>query len=269
MSVSEVPIPMERDDLEIEELLQKGKLELIRGELTDEELIELLISTLEPLYQGSASVVTLTGGPASGKDTLGEYLEKALVNANHPTGRIDSDGFNIGTRKERESIVKSQGTLAVKNFAKAKEIVEKVREGQAVRVPDYKKSGEALIVPEEEWRELPAELHYLLFTGDLQPLDDPDYRLYLHVASRTRRMNRIDRDMKERQGYGDAESIGINFDGRQEIQFYPHTLPNVEKADLLIIATPQDLSKPADKEKNKYTYRIYKKTAPKPIGNTV
>lgn len=252
---------LERDEVYIDNLIRNGEFKLIdEKKITHNDLLNFLVSTLEPLYKGKTAVVTITGAPASGKDTLVQNLTEAFSQVNHPTGSIDTDGFNKDTRINRNNKIKEGvSPLDVKDFGFAKEIVAKIRQGNAVKVPLYhEETGEAIIAPLDTWKQLPAGLHFLFFSGDYQPLDDPDYRMYFHVPTKIRRDNRVRRDVDNRQGYGDAEAIVKNFDERLASQYYPFTLPQAEKADILIIATPENPNEPADKEKNSYTYHVFK-----------
>ncbi len=224
----------------------------------DRKLQAYLIDYLENLYKGKTVIVTLIGAPASGKSTLVKHLTTQLNNKGHLTDSISTDGFSMYSRKERnERIANGAYPLDLKDLTLNKKIVESVRRGEKIKAPIYNElTGDAIAAPLEDWHELPQDLHFLIEEGDLQPIDDPDMAIYLHLPTDVRRENRVERDLAKRDGYGDAEDIRKSFDGRLETQYYPYTLPNAEKADILIIA--QAHPEPINREyHHKYTYSVY------------
>ncbi len=80
--------------------------------------------------------------------------------------------------------------------------------------------------------------------------------MYLHLPTDVRRENRVARDLAKREGYGDANAIRKSFYSRLETQYYPYTLPQAAKSDILIIAQANPAQK-NHKYRNEYLYKVY------------
>lgn len=233
-----------------------------KKDLHNEDLISLLIPHLKAIItkNSKATIITLTGGPASGKTTLSEKISSELTSQGFQTEFIATDGFNEFTREERNTRIKEGADpLSVKNWNLLKEIIAKVRAGEAVKAPEYdSRTGLAIARPQNEWKQLPSNLACLIIDGDFQPLDDVDYKMYFHVPSKAREEIRVQRDLLEREGYGDAAAIRKSFHARQTSQFYPHTFPHAGAADLIISVEP--VSEQNNKgHLYKYLYNVFEK----------
>ena len=225
---------------------------LVKG-LTDQTLIAYLIQKLKKLHINKTIIVTLTGGPGSGKSTLREQLIIALEKDGHSADYVSTDDFGLYTREERNRLIK-EGKInpwTAKDWVLLNMLIDEVREGKSVKAPVYDEaSGDAVVVGEENFPHIiKPRLHFLLVEGDFQPVEHVDLKIYFHVPTDVRRENRVVRDLAKRNG-GDIEKIKQSFDFRLESQYYPYTLSNAEKADVLIVTDAQ----PSGQLDNPFTY---------------
>jgi uridine kinase len=256
---------LDRDENEIQRIIRSGEYSLVTEKpLNDEELTSFLVQTLEAHHKANGVVATFTGAPASGKTTLTENLIEQLKTEGHPADIVRTDDFNLYHRGERNKrIAEGADPLEVKDFVLLKRIVADIGQGKAVNAPVYDEAtGDAIVVGEANFpHQINAGLHYFFIEGDFQPLDTPDVRFYLHLPTAVRRENRIERDIEKRGGYGDREAIGKSFDARLESQYYPFTLPQAAKSDVLIISEASQ-AEAGHKYRHKYRYQVYKRNQP-------
>ncbi len=227
-------------------------------QLSDETVCEVLAQELIRSYHNQTCIVTLTAAPASGKQVFSEALMQKLRDLGHSIDAIDTDDFVKYTREERYGRL-AEGMPVIDKYAfdYLNKIVQYAREGKTIQAPIYNEAtGEAFAIGEDKFpHTIPAGLHFLLVTGDFQPVPDPDLRIYLHVPTDIRRANRVERDLQKR-GVSDAEGIKKSFDERLATQYYPYTLPQAEKADILLVVTPKQPEK-GSSYRVKYEYSTY------------
>jgi uridine kinase len=230
--------------------------------IDSEALLDFLISQLKALYKNQTIIVALTGAPGSGKTILVEQLINKLTNASHLSDFTQTDSYNILHRGQRNKLIAEgkKTPLEVKDFALLNRIVKEIKEGKTVRTPIYDEvTGDAVVVGEKNFpHHVPANLHFFFVEGDYQPLDNPDMTIYLHLPTDIRRENRVERDLAKRKSYGGADAIRKSFNDRLESQYYPYTLPQATKSDIIIVA--QANPAPADHPyRHKYAYDVYTK----------
>ena len=211
------------------------------------EIIEL------PLQEGA--VIALTGGPASGKTTISDQLLRMLRMGGHTAESVSTDDFLLYGKAERNGrIVAGLDPLFARDFTVLDQVVTAVREGRGIRAPRYdNRTGDALVVGKDNFpHEIPPHLRYLLVEGDFQPVHSPDLRIYLHLPTPDRKVNRIERDMAIRGGT-DSRGIATNFDFRWP-QFLQYTLPHAFDADIIVVAQKQPVG-----DKSDYSHRVFKR----------
>lgn len=258
--------PMNKDEEVIKKLTENGDFSTaIETSVDDENLLTFLTDYLMQRYQGKPLIVAFTGAPASGKTTQVEQLIAQLRSNDHSSDVVRTDDFNLYHRIERnQKIAEGANPLQVKDFELLERVVEDVRAGRGTKAPVYDEAtGDAIVVGGESPpydtdkfpHDIPAGLHYLFVDGDFQPLESPDVRIYLHVPTDIRRENRVARDLEKRGGYGDADAIRQSFDSRIQKQYYPYTLPNAEKCDVLITTQAEKVD--GHRFAYKYSYKVY------------
>ena len=198
----------------------------------------------------SAQVMTLTGGGASGKSTLSEYIIISLMMIAHHAKislRIEvicTDAFLIGNQVYRDNFQTPRSGLDNYDFALLRKRVEQIKtlvRGQSVTVPVYNpKTGAGIPVPgycegdEFLTAEIKGRVDLLILEGDVQPLDDVQYPIYLHVPDPIRLERRLNQESTE-HGYWEARYIVNAFHQQQETHHFPYTLPISNQADWLLI----------------------------------
>lgn len=227
-----------RDEKIIEKILENGIFEKISSSLSDQSLVDILVSKLETYYKEKTVIVTLTGGPGGGKSTLRKHLIQKLEAHGHPTDYVSTDDFGLYTREERNRLI-AEGKInpwTAKDWVLLNMLVDEVREGKSVKAPVYDEAtGDAVVVGEENFPHiLKPHLHFFIIEGDFQPVENVDVKMYFHVPTDIRRENRVVRDIAKRNG-GDPDKIKQSFDFRLESQYYPYTITQAEKADIFIV----------------------------------
>ncbi len=250
-----------RDEQTIKKLISEKRFLPFFTRLNDIQLVSELVKKLESHFQGKAVIVTLTAGPGAGKSTLREHLIDRLERNGHTADYISTDDFGLYTREERNRLI-AEGKInpwTAKDWVLLNKLVDEVREGKSVKAPVYDEAtGDAVVVGETNFpHTIKPNLHFFIIEGDFQPIENVDVQIYFHVPTDVRRENRVVRDMAKRNG-GDSEKIRQSFDFRLESQYYPYTIPNAEKADMLIVADAQ----PSKRGEYPfiYSYSIYKKS---------
>lgn len=253
----------ERDEKEIQRILESGNfISITKNPIDEKELVNILVSQLISAYNKQTIISTITGAPASGKTILVKALIQKLTDTAHSSDFTQTDSYNILHRQERNQLIADgkKTPLEVKDFELLKDIVKKIRQGEKTNAPVYDEAtGDAVVVGEKNFpHNIKDGIHFFFIEGDYQPLDDADVKIYLHLSTDIRRENRVERDLEKRGGYGDAKAIRKSFDGRLETQYYPYTLPNATKSDILIIAQANS-APPNYTYRHQYFYKVYKR----------
>lgn len=226
---------------------------------TDKDLIDFLAGIFEENYKNSTYIITLTGGPGSGKSTLREELIRKLEEDGHKSDYVSTDDFGMYGRVERnQKIAEGATPLEVKDFQYLNKLIDKIKLGNSVKAPVYNEAtGDAIVVGEENFpHTIPANLHFFIVEGDFQPVINYNTSIYFHVPTPVRRENRVERDMEKRNG-GDPEKIRESFNFRLDSQYYPYTLPAAKKADYLICVESKE-SPENHAYRTHYIYSVYK-----------
>ncbi len=213
------------------------RLTLAKSQLTGAEVAEYLIEIIQQLPDEITRVISIIGGPASGKSTLVKSLIAALKAAGLAADSISTDDYGLGTRAwrwERER----QEPIKLKDFEMLNEHVEAIKQGKTVAVPTYDEAtGLAIEAGPENFTHSVGWCDVLFVEGDFDAVEHPDLMIFIDVAAEVRLQARIARDLAQR-GEVDAEKVAASFRSRHEKQYLPYTAPAIEKADLLLKVTP-------------------------------
>lgn len=217
--------------------------------ITEEQVIEYLTERLRRLPDVHTNVIMLIGGPASGKTMLAERLAERLGN----TAVLATDNYVVGDRAWRREHVEDVGKDPVLKYdprylnEQVKQI-QAMSDGDELGIPKYDGetgvsiSADPQIKPDqsEYATRVKGKQDFIIVEGDFQFLEHDliDVMIYLDVDDDVRLENRLFRDSQHRKEHEDPEvnrqKIRDNFAGRQKTQFQPHTLPQKEKADIVI-----------------------------------
>jgi len=239
--------------------------------LNDEQLVEYVAAYLKDIQKEGPKIISLIGGPASGKSTLaqrlGTSLGKAIV--------LSTDNYLKGDRAWRRANVEDLGKDPVLKYdpeylnQQVKAVVS-LEEGEEVGVPTYDGATGIAISqdpdhkpdPSSYPRKIKGRQDFILVEGDFQFLSPElvDKIIYLDVDDNVRLENRVYRDAVERKEHDDPavseQKTRANFNLRQSAQFIPHTLPQKERAGMVIKAHAKPLENPTPKAKFTYTYDV-------------
>lgn len=210
-----------------------------------EAVIDELIIHIDKLRsKNKFKIISLIGGAASGKSTFAGRLVEGLVGHGIRASVISTDDYLRGDRKSRRAEgfemleTKSLSPEAKYDWEFLNETINriaKLKDGQDTGVPTYnKKTGEAIgdgIY--HNYQKKIGKSDVLIVEGDFDKVDNPTLKLYLHALDRTRKQNRITRDIRER-GETDVKKIVESFNLRQKTQHIPFTQPAAARADILI-----------------------------------
>jgi uridine kinase len=247
----------EREDLVEATLRENFKLQ--KSGLTSEQVSRLLTQTIQDLPLEGVRVISIVGGPASGKGTLVGALTSGLNQAGLRADSIGTDDYNLGTRAwrwERER----EDPISLKDFALLNRhiaAIMRLNEGETVAVPVYDQpTGLAIEVGEENFPHKVGKVDVLFVEGDFDAVDNPDLLVFLDVPMETRMQARIDRDLKER-GEVNPKKVASSFKSRHEKQYVPHTAPAIKRANLVLRVHPTPEA---------WNYDVYQ---PKTSGSTI
>jgi uridine kinase len=232
-------------------------------DLDEHELVHFLANHLSRLHKSEPLIVSIVGGPGSGKGVLSSDLAKALPEA----GVLSTDSYMVGDRAYRKHLEVSDRDPADKyDFAFLREQVEAIRQlsdGQSIGVPKYEEASGVAInsTPHAKptLNDYPTRLKavkYLIIEGDFQPLprDEIDCLIYLDVPDEVRLANRLHRDLREGREPS-PEAIATSFTHRRS-QFEKYTLPHKEGADIVVSVRATELRQPTTYRKFHYTFSV-------------
>jgi hypothetical protein len=234
----------------LENMISRFQLE--KSDLNIESVSSYLAGRVVGINVAGLKVVSLTGGAGAGKSTLAENLSKELVGRGVATDHISTDDFVIGTREERRVLEKEKGPLAKYDFEYMNALIDEIRIGRGeVRIPSYNEgTGPAIPEGKESYNHRIEKLHCLIVEGDFDATTNPDLRVYL--LSRMRCGFKIGLiAISKKRGEPDMKRIGDNFHLRQKQQHVPHTLPALERVDIILDARPMG--------DTGYKYSVYKR----------
>lgn len=243
---------------EIRNIVRSINYEILAKDLSTQQLADVLMDTIIHLKINKPEIITLTAGPASGKSHMMQALINDLTEKNHKADYLITDDYNITDRIGRDArIRKGVSPYDEKDFQQLNKDIELIRSNEVVIIPQYDPFTGEGVNSSKEKRTISRDLDFFFVEGDFQPLTNPDFAIYMHVDSSTRKSNRIIRDMLERNGKSEDE-VAKSFDERQK-QFFTFTLPFAKKADLFIM-TKVKRNKPGSEMNFIYTFDLYKKS---------
>lgn len=217
--------------------------------LNNEELVKKLASRIRKLNKKNGLViVTLIGGPASGKTTLSKLLVAEL---GEEAVTLSTDSFVKGDRAWRRTHIENQRRTPLDKYdpeylSSLIAEISRLNDGEELGVPKYdNRTGVATGADPKKQPDssrYPTKIRglkkYLIVEGDFQFIEDPDYNIFLDVDDDVRLGNRLHRDkIKRREHHNDDkhdEIVKENFDLRQKTQFFPYTLPQKKLADSVV-----------------------------------
>jgi uridine kinase len=233
------------------------------SDLDEHELVDFLADHLSKLKKSGTLVVSIVGGPGSGKGVLSSDLAEALPDA----GVLSTDSYMVGDRAHRKQLeISGHDPIDKYDFTFLREQVEAIRRltnGQSIGVPRYEEASGVAIngVPhakptQNDYPTRLTALKYLVIEGDFQPLprSEVDCLIYLDVPDEIRLANRLYRDLREGRE-SSPEAITTSFTHRRS-QFEKYTLPNKEASDILISVKASNLSKPTPLRKFRYSFSV-------------
>jgi uridine kinase len=242
--------------------------------LNDEQLVGYITGYLKEIDKKETKIIALIGGPASGKGTLAERLAVSLGR----TVVLSTDNYLKGDRVWRRTNVENEGKDPVLKYDQdyLNEQIRKIiqlQDGQEMGIPIYDgSSGVAInsnpeIKPDDSIypKKIKGRQGFVIIEGDFQFVEPDliDRIIFLDVDDDVRLENRLYRDSIERREDKDKrlneEKIKANFNLRQATQFLPYTLPQKEKADMVIKVHAAPLEHPVPKAKFSYSYDITQK----------
>ncbi len=195
---------------------------------------------IEAHKDGDMKVVSVIGGPASGKSRLAQSILATVESHGLQASSISTDDYNLGTREwrwERER----DDPLSLKDFELLnKHIVEiaEITGQEQVNVPLYDAAtGKAIGTGEQSWTKSVGRSDLLIVEGDFDAVEGGDLLIFVDVPNEARLQARIDRDL-EKRGQADAEVITRSFYSRHEKQYIPHTEPALLRADYVLKVDP-------------------------------
>lgn len=226
----------------VRSVLAKG-FELQEADLTREQVLELLAKAIADIPGETTKVVSLIGGAASGKTSLSKMLAEKMAEKGVSADAIGTDDFNIGDRSWRWENFEGDNPKDPRSkydFDLLNQKIDAIKANhdptKTVAVPTYNQAtGLAVDAGEENYTHHIGPVDALVVEGDFHPVSQPDLVVFLHVPDDQRLQNRIDRDVVHR-GADEAKTTA-NFNLRQERQHFPHTLPTVESANIVLDAT--------------------------------
>lgn len=241
---------------------QKDQLE----DLNDVQLLRYLAEYFQGIPKEGTKVIAIVGGPASGKGTLAANIAELLGK----TAILSTDNYLKGDRDWRRANIEDLGLDPLlkydPEYLNDQVIaIKRLQEGQVVGIPIY--NGDSGIAISQDPDDEPDNSTYktkikdpqdfVIVEGDFQFLkpEELDRLVYIDVDDDVRLQNRIYRDTFER-GELDAERVKANFQSRQLTRFIPHTLPQREKADIVIKVHALPLEHPLPKRKFIYSYDV-------------
>lgn len=250
---------------EASDIVSMDESKAVANNLTELQLTEYIVQYLQSIEKDGTKVIALVGGPASGKGTLAERLVTALGNS----AFLSTDNYLKGDRSWRRANVEDVGRNPILKYdfdflQEQIRTICQLQSGQTVGVPIYDEETGIAISDDPENRPDPnmykkkvGHVNYLLVEGDFQPLERGivDRIIYLDVPDEIRLENRVYRDLQTR-GETDREKVVNNFNGRQQTQFLPHTLPLKSQADMVISVNAIPLPTPTPERKFDYTFNI-------------
>jgi uridine kinase len=239
--------------------------------LTEKLLLEKLSSYLKKANGDKLSVIVIVGGPASGKTQFAAKLAQTLGNST----TLGTDDYLKGDRHWRRANVEDVGRDPQEKYDRdfLNEQIQaliNLKPESSLGLPTY--DGETGIaiskdphyIPDTETykRKANGKQDYVIIEGDFQFVDEDivDHLIYFDAEDEVRLQNRIHRDQNKRPEHENPEEniakIRQNFESRQQTQFIPHTLPEKEKASILIEVKTTALPEPTNDRVFDYKYNL-------------
>jgi len=233
------------------------KMTLTRSGINFHETLEYLINLFQKIYTDKkvTIVVSLIGGAASGKTTFADELAKFASNNSLVAASFSTDDFLIGDREFRRKNFEGKSPLAKYDFEfmnqKTSAIVTNKDPRKIIKVPKYDgHSGMAIAAGEENFPNKIGPVDLLIVEGDFDAVQNPDFKIYLHLDDNDRFKLRLNRDMKSRN-VSDHSEVLQNFNQRQVTQQQEYTIKAVESVDLILEVL-------LDKDNN-FSFNVYER----------
>lgn len=246
------------------------RLKLVASEHNEEQLLNALVEAVTKINKTGTKVISLVGGPGSGKTTLASSLKEHLTGSEV----ISTDDYVRGTRAFRRNEIERAGLdpLFEYDFGFMKDQVKSIvglPEGATVKIPQYNyQTGIALSADpdetpnQEKYQRQVGRLNFLIVEGDFQPLEraDIDTLIYFDVPDNVRLQNRVGRAVNQR-AETTAQDVIDNLNFRQKNQTKPHTLPNRAIADWVIKVNATPLESDSLGRRFQYSYDLLQAVA--------
>ena len=240
MLADQEPIGKSVDSNELVKPTLENSFELQESNVDTDQAVNYVTTVIRGLQIDRVKIVSLIGGAASGKSTLRQSLIERLNQKELSTDYISTDDFSRGNREWRWANFEGKGDvdpIGKYDFDFLNEKLRQIKENQdsdkTIAVPTYDQAtGLAIDAGEENYTHHVGKVDVLIIEGDFHPVEEPDMVVYLHVPDDQRLQNRVNRDVEHRGG--DPEKTTNSFNFRHLTQHLPHTLPSIEKADIVL-----------------------------------
>lgn len=219
-------------DHTINNLILSGKFKLAKNDLDKFELGKFIAEYIKgnPFDSLRSFRVNFVGGAASGKNTIVQCIIRELPQSES----LDLDDFSVGkTREERNAIKDARKKTDYQKLNSTAAQILKLAPQQKIKISKYDTTRGVGIYSNLK-RTIIGSVKYLLVQGIYAGLVNPDLQIYFHLSDKERLRNRLKRDMIER-GYKNRGEIIKSFQSRQLIEHFPHTLPESQKSNILIL----------------------------------
>ncbi|HEX7042215.1 MAG TPA: P-loop NTPase fold protein, partial [Patescibacteria group bacterium] len=118
-----------RDQKVIEEFLQE-ETSLFKNFSSDADFISFFVDTLIDVKQKNTTIVSVTGGPGSGKSTFVKHVIDELKKKNILADSVTTEDFNLLDRTTRDKLIASGASpLDFKNFQHLNTLLAKIKAG--------------------------------------------------------------------------------------------------------------------------------------------
>lgn len=151
------------------EMSDGKELKTIATDLDEGALVNTLVEQFRNLQKSGTKVISLVGGPASGKGTLAEMLSRALDNA----AVLSTDNYLKGDRPYRRANIENLGKDPIEKYdfdflRKQVKVICELEEDQSIGIPQY--DGVTGIAISQDPDNIPDDSTYPLKVGKVDYL---------------------------------------------------------------------------------------------------